>query len=128
MNASILFLCSDAVIRSVIAETLETEGYVVLAVGDLGTAVDRLQEYKPDLLIVRPYIEDISGHDAAHYLRTKRPGMLVLILSGSLDDDRLQYREALEAFEIFPKPFTAAELLKKVADVLGPVAKNSSNI
>jgi DNA-binding NtrC family response regulator len=80
------------------------------------------------LLIVRPYIEDIAGHDATHYLRAKNPGMHVLILSGSLDDDRLQYREAIEAFEVFPKPFTAGELLKKVADVLGPIAKNSSKI
>jgi len=118
MNETILLLCSDPVIRSVLDETLQTEGYVVLSVGELGTAVDRLREYKPDLLLIRPYIDNMAGHDAAQYLRTKRPGMRVLMVSGSLDDDRLRYREALHSIDVFPKPFTAAELLEKVREVL----------
>jgi DNA-binding response OmpR family regulator len=118
MNATILVLCSDAVIRSVITDTLEARGYVVLGAANLGTAVDRLREYKPDLLIIRPYIDNMAGHDAAHYLRTKRPGMRVLMVSGTLDDERLLYRDSLHAIEVFPKPFTAAELLAKVSEIL----------
>jgi DNA-binding NtrC family response regulator len=126
MHATILLLCSDAVIRAVIAETLENDGYVVWATGSLGAAVDRLRECKSDLLIVRPYIDNMAGHDAAHYLRTKNPGMRVLVVSGSLDDDRLSYREQIRGFEIFPKPFTATELLAKVREVLGtPVRKGT---
>jgi len=51
-------------------------------------------------------------------LRTKCPKMRVLILGGLIDDERLQYREALQGFEVFPKPYTAAKLLQKVKDVL----------
>ena len=43
MHPTILLLCSDAVIRSVLEETLKGEGYVVLPTGDLGSAVDRLR-------------------------------------------------------------------------------------
>ena len=118
MSATILLLCSDPVIRSVLDDTLKTEGYVVLPVGELGTAIDRLRECKPDLLIIRPYIDNMAGHDAAQYLRTKRPGMRVLMLSGSLDDERLRYRDDLRSIDVFPKPFTAAELLEKVRQVL----------
>ena len=39
-------------------------------------------------------------------------------MGGLLDDERLHYREALQGFEVFPKPYTAAELLQKVKDVL----------
>jgi DNA-binding response OmpR family regulator len=118
MTATILLLCSDPVIRSVLDETLQHEGYSVVSVGELGNAVDRLREYKPSLLIIRPYIDNMAGHDAALYLRTKRPGMKVLMVSGTLDDDRLRYRNDLQSFEVFPKPFTAAELLDKVRAVL----------
>ena len=44
MKTTILLLVSDPVIRSILKETLEREGYTVLASGDLGQAVDRLQE------------------------------------------------------------------------------------
>ena len=119
MHATILLLCSDPVIRAVLDETLKGEGYVVLPTGDLGTAVDRLREYKPELLLIRPYIDNMAGHDAAQYLRTKRPGVRVLMVSGLLDDDRLLYRQSLQSIEVFPKPFTADELLAKVREVLG---------
>ncbi len=118
MNATILLFCSEPVIRAVLEETLQTHGYVVLPVGDLGGAVGRLREYKPDLLIIRTYVDNMAGHDAARYLRTKRPGMRVLMVSGLVDDERLSYRESIHGIEVFPKPFTAADLLEKVREVL----------
>ncbi len=33
-------------------------------------------------------------------------------------DERLQHREALQGFSVYPKPYTVAELLQTVKDVL----------
>ena len=116
---TILLLISDPVVRSAVRDALEHGGYSVTAVGDLGTAVDRLTESPPDLLITRSYIEDIPGYDAARYLRTKSPGLKVLMVGGLIDDDRLVNRMTLEGFEFFPKPYPAAALLEKVKEVIG---------
>jgi CheY-like chemotaxis protein len=118
METTILLLSSEPVVRLVIREVLERAGYVVMATGDLGTAVDRLQEGTPDLLIISPYVETISGYEAVKYLHTRCPGMRVLMVAGLLADDRLQYRAELEKVEVFPKPFTGAELLETVKQVL----------
>jgi len=118
MKTTLLLLVSDPIVRLVLQETLEAEGYTVLATGDLGTAVDRIKECSPDLLITRTYVQSLPGHDAALYLRTKRPGMRVLILGGQLKDDRLQNREVLHGFQIFPRPYSSAELLQEVQRVL----------
>ena len=118
MKATILLLVSDPIIRSVLRDTLEHEGYTVLATGDLGQAVARLKEVAPHLLVTRTYVDGLPGHDAAIYLRTKCQQMKVLIVGGLLDDDRLRYRELLQGFEVFPKPYLAADLLQKVSDVL----------
>jgi hypothetical protein len=40
------------------------------------------------------------------------------MLAGLIDDDRFENRLALEGFDVFPKPYSAAELLSKVKDVL----------
>jgi DNA-binding NtrC family response regulator len=118
IKTTILLLASDPVVRSVMGEILEREGYTVLSSKDLGDAVDFLRMSKPDLLITRNYVQSLPGHDAAKYLLTKWPHMKVLMVGGLLDDERLQYRESLQGFEVFPKPYTAAELLQKVKDVL----------
>jgi DNA-binding response OmpR family regulator len=124
LNKTILLLGSDPIGRSVVQEALENAGYSVFPAGDLGEAVDSLKKATPDLLIVRSYIEDIPGYDAATFLRTKLPGLRVLMVSGLIDDDRVQYRMSLEGFEVFPKPFTAAELLEKVKEVLDKDSPN----
>jgi CheY-like chemotaxis protein len=119
METTILLLVSEPLAREVIREVLERAGYVVMAAGDLGTAVDRLQESKPELLMIAPYVETITGHDAGKYLQGRSPGLRILMVAGLLADDRLQNRAVLERVEIFPKPFTGAELLQKMKQVLG---------
>jgi CheY-like chemotaxis protein len=118
MQWTILLFSSEPVARLVMQEVLERAGYVVLATGDLGDAVDRLQECRPDLLLIHPYVDMMSGHDAAKYLHTRCPAMKILMIAGLLEDDRLRYRAELESVEIFPKPITAAELVDKVHLVL----------
>jgi DNA-binding response OmpR family regulator len=117
-NKTILLLISDSLARSVIGETLEHAGYLIFPTGDLGSAADWLKRCSPDLLITRPFVSGMTGHEAAKYLRGKHPGLRVLILGGFLDDDRLEFRESLAGFEIFPKPFTGAELVEKIEEVL----------
>jgi CheY-like chemotaxis protein len=118
LKTTILLLVSDPVVLSVLAETLEREGYMILATTSLGQAVDRLKSSEPDLLITRTYVEGLPGHDAALYLRTKCPKIRVLMVGGLLDDARLRYREALEGFDVYPPPYPAADLLQKVKEVL----------
>ena len=117
-QATVLLLGSEPVNRSIMKEVLEGAGYVVLAAGELGTAVDIMAKQPIDLLLTHPYVEDIPGYEAVRFLRTRQHGMAVLMVAGLLNDDRLQYRAELEEFEVFPAPFTAAQLLQKVNEVL----------
>jgi DNA-binding response OmpR family regulator len=118
METTVLLLISEPLVRQVMREELDRAGYLVMATGHLGTAVDRVNEAKPDLLIISPYVETISGHQAAKYLQARCLSMRILMVAGLLDDDRLQYRAELERVEIFPKPFTGPQLLEKVREVL----------
>ena len=120
-NASILLLDSDPLTRTVLCERLEKSGYLVVTSPDVGAAVDRLKEMRPDLLIVRPQISSMPGHMAAEYLRTRCPGLPVLIVGGYMDDERVRVQDAIKDFHVFPKPFAAEDLLACVRDVLRTV-------
>ncbi len=114
----ILLLDSEPVMRATMKEVLERAGLVVFATGSLGVAVDTLADSRIELLMVRPYIETITGYDAAKYLREKYPNMAVLVVAGLLDDDRIRHRAKIEGLETFPPPFTGAQLVQKVKQVL----------
>jgi DNA-binding NtrC family response regulator len=118
MNKTILLLASDSVICKAISEALKSKEYFVLTANEISRAEKWVKECTPDLLIVGHYTEGISGHDAAMYLRRLCPGIPVLLVGGLLDDPQLKNREAIRNFEIFPRPYTAAELLDKVQEVL----------
>jgi CheY-like chemotaxis protein len=120
-KSSILLVDSDPLTRAVLHDTLQDAGHVVMDAGDVGGAVDRLKMSHPDLLIVRPYISSMTGAMAAKYLRTRRPGLPVLIVDGYMNDDRVRAQIEVHDFHIFPKPFGPDELVKKVAEVLRTV-------
>jgi DNA-binding response OmpR family regulator len=126
-NASILLLDSDPLTRTIFHETLERAGYVVVSVGGVGAAVDRLKQMRPDLLIVRAYINSMSGNMAARYLRTWRQGLPVLIVDGFPDDERIDAENELEDFHTFPKPFVRDELLGKVREALHKAHERTSD-
>ena len=117
-DVTILLLDSDSVTRAALHDAFQSAGYLVVTAGDLGEAVDRLDEIRPDLLITRPYINSMPGRIAANYLRSKHPGLPVLIVAGFVDDDRLNVQNEIEEFYTFPKPFSRDELLTNVRDVL----------
>lgn len=123
-HKTILLLVSDPLMRDVLRDALESAGYLVVSTSELGAAVDRMQNMRPDLLITRPYISSMPGHMAADYLRTKRPGLPVLIVSGFMQDDRVRDQHSIDDFHTFPKPFTREELLDKVRGVLAAVHKS----
>lgn len=125
MKSTIILLCSDAIRRTALEEVLEQAGYLVLPAKDIGGAVDWLIQCtdKPNLLIIDHYIAGMAGHDAALYLRRRCPGLKVLMVGGIVDDERLRYREEIQAFHVFPKPFAGVDLVATVSQILAqPVA------
>jgi DNA-binding NtrC family response regulator len=117
-NTLIMLLISDPDMRSIIEDHLTRAGYLVQMTSEIGTAVDRMKEDAPDLLIIRPYINSMPGHEAVKFLRTKTRGLRVLMVGGLIDDERLSYRDLIENINVFPKPFSAEQLLEAVQEAL----------
>jgi len=77
-----------------------------------------MEEMQPHLLIISPYINSMPAHMAADYLRSRHPGLRVLVVAGLLDDDRIRVRNAIRGFHTFPNAFTRDEFVTKVKEVL----------
>ena len=116
-RCTILLLDSDSMSRAILHDVLQKAGYLIMDAGDVGAAVDRVKMSRPDLLVVRPYISSMSGAAAAKHLRTRCPGLPVLMVDGFMNDDRLRVQSEVHDLQLFPKPFAPEELVTKVKEV-----------
>jgi DNA-binding NtrC family response regulator len=115
---TVLIVDSYSVMRAALRDALQNGGYLVVTAGELGSAVDRLSEVEPDLLIIPPYINGMPGHLAADYLRSRHPGLPVLILGGLIEDERIATENTIREFHTYPKPFSREELLGEIGRIL----------
>jgi hypothetical protein len=110
---TILIAEDEAGIRRMVTEILRKAGYHVLAAGSGQDAISAAARHpeRIDLLLTDIVMAGVGGADLYAWLKSERPSIKVLFISGVMS------REPLEG-AFLKKPFTPAELLAKVRQVL----------
>jgi two-component system cell cycle sensor histidine kinase/response regulator CckA len=105
-------------VRGLVDRILRDGGYRTTALrGDaLPADLDQVA-----LLVTDVMLRERSGPSIAAELRSRHPGMRVLFMSGYSDADLRRRYEIDGSVRIVQKPFTAVELLARVAEALAPV-------
>lgn len=112
---TILIAEDDPAVLAVAAESLKELGYIVAEAADGAAALRRLASPEPlDLLICDLGLPGgINGHQLAQAAHRLRPGLKVLIMTGSGLDG--YDASALEpALPVLPKPFALEDLARQV--------------
>jgi PAS domain S-box-containing protein len=111
-------------VRSLVERLLVRGGHRVLAFPDGAAALDALADLgvSIDLLITDLVMPGPNGIEVARQIRRDRPGLPVLLMSGYAADALRAERIGESSLELLEKPFSAAELLDRVAAVLGSAA------
>jgi CheY-like chemotaxis protein len=121
-SETILIVEDNAALRRLACRTLAQCGYAVFAAADAAEALKASDEMSAlDLLLTDIVMPGMSGPMLASQLVARRPGLLVLFMSGYTDETIVR-QGVLEAGTAFlQKPFTAAGLSGKVRQVLDAV-------
>ncbi len=116
-SVRVLVVDDDEVVRGLVRDGLEREGFEVDEAGDENEALDAIERFVPDLLVLDVNLPNASGFDVLHRLRdTSR--LPVILLSGRIDEiDRVLGLE-LGADDYVVKPFSPRELASRVRAVL----------
>ena len=113
-SATILVVDDDDQVRLVMATQLRDLGYEVLEAGSLASAmVQASAAARLDLVVTDVTMPGGRGPDLALRLRAARPSMPILFVSGYGDPG------ALASEVVLVKPFTPAELSRRVLAALG---------
>jgi DNA-binding NtrC family response regulator len=119
MAKRIVVVDAEPVVRSVVVEILQKDGYEVLPTDNPDAVVDLLKGEQPALVITNVTLPGISGHDAMLKFKRYCPDVPVLMISGLPDVDIIQKWQAQDGFSAFPKPFTPQQLKAKVREMIG---------
>lgn len=120
---TILLVEDEATVRQLVMSMLQPLGYTVLQAsnGIEAQVFDAEYSVAIDLLITDVVMPQISGRQVAEHLKSSRPDMKVLFISG-YTDNAIVHHGVLDAGVAFlQKPFTPDVLARKVREVLdGP--------
>jgi two-component system, cell cycle sensor histidine kinase and response regulator CckA len=111
-------------VRTLVERLLVRGGHRVLVFADGTAALDALGDGQVaiDLLITDLVMPGPNGIEVARRIRRDRPGLPVLLMSGYAADALRAERISEASIELIAKPFTATELIDRVAAVLATAA------
>ncbi len=119
-SETILLVEDDRLVRRLTREILGSAGYTVLDAPNPVEALRILQERdkSPDLVLTDIVMPQMSGRELAERLGALRPGIRVLYMSGYTDDAVVRHGIMAAEVEFIQKPFTPAELTRRVRELL----------
>jgi signal transduction histidine kinase/ActR/RegA family two-component response regulator len=122
---TVLVVEDDEMVRKLVRETLEREGYRVMDAADPVEARRMADAHKGDiqLLITDVVMPKVSGHDLATQITAGRPSIKVLYMSGYIDNAIVNSGILEQEADFLQKPFTPDALANKVREVLEKTCK-----
>ncbi len=117
-NTTILVAEDDIHIRTGLTDTLESEGYQVIAAGDGNEALDAFEREIPDLVLLDVMMPGKSGYDVCRAIRTKDALVPVIMLTAKGEEIDKVVGLKLGADDYITKPFGIHELLARIDAVL----------
>ena len=110
----------EAVVRDIVARALTEKGYGVVVAASPGEAQEQFTAHQQEirLLLTDVVLPGANGRELYEQCVKLKPSLRVLYMSGYANN-AIVHRGVLDAGTAFiRKPFTSAELLRKVRQVL----------
>ncbi|QSX07821.1 response regulator transcription factor [Alkalibacter rhizosphaerae] len=117
MNEKILVVDDERSINDLIRLDLEFEGYVVESAFDGQEALDKVESFHPDLIVLDVMLPKINGFDVCKRVNADKSIPIILLTAKTDVIDRVLGLE-LGADDYLTKPFDNRELLARVKALL----------
>jgi two-component system response regulator RegX3 len=113
----ILLVDDEPLITDSLSYSLRREGFEVSAVGDGLEALQLIQDFQPDLVVLDLMLPGMSGLEVCRRLRTQSATPVIMLTARSEEIDRVLGLE-VGADDYLAKPFSFRELLARIRAIL----------
>ena len=115
---TILIVDDDQLVRDLLVQFLTLRGYRALGVKDGTQALSMVEQGSPDLILLDLMLPGMSGVELLRRLRDNHFTGVVIILTGSYDEELLEEAWSLHPQEVISKPIDLEKLLAIIQLVL----------
>ena len=112
----ILLADDESVVCEFLENFLSAQLYDVASVRSGGEAVEKVQSWKPDLLLLDVQMPGMNGLQALSEIRTFQSHLKVIMLTGEGDPSIIEKILQLGANHYITKPFKLDYLLKQIKE------------
>jgi CheY-like chemotaxis protein len=119
-----LLLADDSItIQKVVDLTFADEGVSVVCVSNGRDAVERLEEFAPDIVLADVFMPQMNGYEVCEYIKrnNKLKHIPVMLLVGSFEPFDQEEARRVGANEILTKPFQS---IRRLIDKVGLLISN----
>jgi DNA-binding response OmpR family regulator len=113
----VLVVDDEPMVRDVLARYLSQDGFEVTEAADGRTALERIAEQAPDLVVLDLMLPEIDGYEVLRDLRASSPTPVIMLTARGEETDRIVGLE-LGADDYITKPFSPREVVARVRAVL----------
>jgi type II secretory ATPase GspE/PulE/Tfp pilus assembly ATPase PilB-like protein len=121
LKRKVLLVDDEDALRRVMKDLLEREGYIVAEARDGVQALDQVDRFGPDVIVLDLNLPGLDGYGVLSHLRS-RPATVnipVIVLTAKSDEDNEVRVFQLGADDFLTKPFRARALSARIDAVLG---------
>lgn len=125
-TGDVLVIDDDAIMRDLMADWLEAAGYCVRKAADCSAAIAEVKRAAPALIISDMFMPGSCGAVAIAQIKQAVAGAKIIAVSGHFGSGQgISAERALEAgaARALAKPIKRSELVRAVAELLGPPAR-----
>ena len=120
-GTKVLLVEDEEQLRRVMKDLLERDGYIVAEARDGIQALDQVDRYAPDIIVLDLNLPGLDGYSVLQQLRSRPAtrGIPVMVLTAKGDEDNEVRVFELGADDFITKPFRARALSARLEAVLG---------
>jgi DNA-binding response OmpR family regulator len=113
----VLVVDDEPMVRDVLSRYLEREGYDVIEAADGRSALDRIGEQDPDLVVLDLMLPEVDGYEVLKGIRASSTTPVIMLTARGEETDRIVGLE-LGADDYVTKPFSPREVVARIRAVL----------
>ena len=121
MGKRILVIDDDNVLRKIVVHHLKKSGFEIEEAKNGKEGLDKLKEFKPDLIILDALMPIMSGYDFLKIVRNDKnlKNIKIFMLSANAMEDEKKLGIELGADYYETKPFEVGKFIKRVQEIIG---------
>ena len=108
-------------IREALTYLLEDEGYQLWLAKDGAETIEKVKEFRPDILFLDIMMPEINGYDVCQVIKSdpvlKSTYVIMLTAKGQVAEQ--EQGKEVGADEYIVKPFSPMEILTKIKNIMG---------